>query len=139
MERAARLVKNNKFSSRIFSDDDIARAVWPSAAGKAISAHTSRVRMVRDVLVVEVEDAMWQRQLFPLTAQIIVRLHDVMGSDAIRDIEFRVAIPRRGAMKAESRQSAAVGQGAPIDEADSIQDPVLKKVYQLSRKKAATA
>jgi predicted nucleic acid-binding Zn ribbon protein len=139
MERAARLVKKNKFSSRIFTDDDIARAVWPSAVGKAIAAHSSRVKLVRDVLVVEVEDAMWQRQLFPLTSQILVRLHNVMGSDAIRDIEFRVSIPRRCAMKAETREGAAACQGEPRDEAESIRDPVLKKVYQLSRKKAATA
>jgi hypothetical protein len=136
MERAARLVKKNKYSSKIFSEDDIARAVWPTAVGKAIAAHTSRVTLVRNTLVVEVEDSVWQRQLFPLAAQIRVRLHAVMGSDAIQDIEFRVAIPRRQPMKAKSREGTAPEKPARVDEADSIQDPVLKKVYQLSRKKA---
>lgn len=136
MERAARLVKRNKYSSKIFTEDDIARAVWPSAVGKAIAAHTSRVTLVRDTLVVEVEDAVWQRQLFPLTAQILIRLHKVTGSDVIQHIEFRVAIPRRQATKAEAREGSAAEKPARVDEADAIQDAVLKKVYQLSRKKA---
>lgn len=136
MERAARLVKKNKYSRKILTDDDIARAIWPIAVGKAIAAHTSRVRLVRDLLVVEVEDAIWRQQLFPLTGQILVRLHKVMESDEIRDIEFRVAIPRRQATKAESRESAATAGRGCLDEAESIQDPVLKKVYQLARKKA---
>ncbi len=136
MERAARLIKKNRFSTKLFSDDDIARAVWPSAVGKAITAHTSRVKLVRTTLVVEVEDAMWQKQLHRLTGQIVARLHAVMGCDAIQDIEFRVAIPRRQAMRAEARDSTCAAQPALADEADAIQDPVLKKVYQLSRKKA---
>ena len=136
MERAARLIKKNKYSNKLFTDDDLARAIWPSAVGRAIAAHTSRVKLVRTTLLVEVQDAIWQKQLHPLTGQILVRLHEVMGSDAIQDIEFRVAIPRRQVMRAEARQSMPSGQAPATDEADAIQDPVLKKVYQLSRKKA---
>ncbi|MBV8072630.1 MAG: DUF721 domain-containing protein [Acidobacteriaceae bacterium] len=137
MERAARIVKKNKYSSKLFSDDDIARAIWPAAVGNAIAAHTSRVKLVRATLVVEVEDLIWQKQLFPLTGQILGRLHRVMGSDVIQDIEFRMGVPRRQPMRAQARQSAPVQAPAVVDEADAIRDPVLKKVYQLSRKKAS--
>jgi hypothetical protein len=132
MERAARLIKNNKLSQKIFSDEDLARAIWPSAVGKKIAAHTSGVKLVRSKLVVEVEDAVWQRQLFPLTSQILDRLRKTIGGDTITDIEFRVAIPRRIPQRAQSPDSKA-----PLtDEAEAIRDPVLKKVYRLSRKKA---
>ena len=136
MERAARLIRNNKFSSKILTDDDLARAAWPTAVGKAIAAHTVRLKLVRTTLVVEVEDAVWQRQLFPLTRQIMDRLRKVTGSTAVEDIEFRVAIPRRqlGRSETPGRQPAA-GRDAS-DDAEQIQDPVLKKVYRLSRKKA---
>ncbi|MBV8570902.1 MAG: DUF721 domain-containing protein [Acidobacteriaceae bacterium] len=137
MERAARIVKKNKYSSKLFSDDDVARAIWPAAVGNAIAAHTSRVKLVRATLVVEVEDLIWQKQLFPLTGQILGRLHRVMGSDVIQDIEFRMGVPRRQPMRAQARQSAPVQAPAVVDEADAIRDPVLKKVYQLSRKKAS--
>lgn len=133
MERAARLIKNNKLSSGIFADDDLARAIWPAAAGKAIASHTVRVKLVRTTLVVEVEDATWQRQLYLLTRQIIDRICKVTGSSIVQDIEFRIAIPRRQAARAEVRESSA---RAVLDEAETIQDPVLKKVYRLSRKKA---
>ena len=136
MERAARLIRKNKSSSTVFTDDDLARAIWPAAVGRAIAAHTSRLKLVRTTLVVEVEDVIWQKQLFPLTAQIVSRMRQAMGSDLVKDIEFRVAIPRREAMKEESSARIPYANPDPADEADRIQDPVLKKVYRLSRKKA---
>jgi predicted nucleic acid-binding Zn ribbon protein len=131
MERAARLIKNNKFSKRVFTDDDFARAIWPEAVGKAIATHTVRVKLVRTTLVVEMEDAIWQKQLHLLTRQILDRLRKVTGSATIEDLEFRIAIPRRQPQRAPVRETAAIP-----DEADGIQDPVLKKLYRLSRKKA---
>jgi len=137
MERAARLIKNSKPSRAILTEDDLARAVWPSAVGKAIAAHTSRLRLVRTTLVVEVEDATWQKQLYPLTSQILQRLRRVTGSEVVKEIEFRIGIPRRQPQRAEARSTAADEMRKPADEADQIQDPVLKRVYQMSRKKAS--
>jgi predicted nucleic acid-binding Zn ribbon protein len=137
MERAARLIQNTKLSKKVFSEEDLTRAVWPAAVGKAIAAHTSRLSLVRSTLVVEVEDAIWQRQLFGLRGQILDRLRRVTGSNVVEDLEFRVAIKRRQPQRAQTRQSqTTTGSTTPYDEADSIQDSVLKKVYRLSRKKA---
>ena len=130
MERAAKLVRKNAYSKRVLGDDDFARAIWPAAVGKAIAAHTARVKLVRTTLVVEVEDAIWQKQLYPLTRQILNNLAKVTGSaDLIQDVEFRVAIPRRQAARVTSPAAQS------IDEADSIADPVLRKIYRLSRNK----
>ncbi len=131
MERAARLIKNNKFSQRVFTDDDFARAIWPEAVGKAIATHTVRLKLVRTTLVVEVEDAIWQKQLHLLSRQILDRIRKVTGSSTIEDLEFRIAIPRRQPQRAPARETTSIP-----DEAESIQDPVLKKLYRLSRKKA---
>ena len=136
MERAARLIQNNKLSKQVFSEEDLTRAVWPAAVGKAIASHTSRLTLVRSTLVVEVEDAIWQRQLFTLRGQILDRLRRVIGSDVVQDVEFRTAVKRRQPQRAETRLSPATQSDLPYDEADSIQDAVLKKVYRLSRKKA---
>jgi predicted nucleic acid-binding Zn ribbon protein len=136
MERAARLIRKNKLSNEIFTDEDLNRALWPAAVGKAIAAHTSRIKLVRTTLVVEVEDAVWQKQLFPLTSQIIERIQKVTGIDVIRDLEFRVAVPRRQTMRAAAREGQSQQPEQPLDEAEDIRDPVLKKVYRLSRKKA---
>ena len=134
MERVARLIKNKKVSQELVTDEDIAQAVWTAAVGKTIAKHTSRLKLVRQNLVVEVEDAVWQRQLHGLSWQIVNRIQKLMGSDAVQDIEFRIGIPRREPQRAETRHpSLFIGSN---DEADAIQDPVLQRVYRMSRKKA---
>ena len=106
MERAARLIKNSKLSRQVLTEDDLARAVWPAAVGKAIAAHTIRIKLVRSTLVVEVEDAIWQRQLHHLSAQILQRLRKLTGGESIQDIEFRIAIPRRLPQRVECHETA---------------------------------
>jgi hypothetical protein len=137
MERAARLIKKNRLSQSVLSEDDIARAAWPVAVGKAIAAHTGKLNVVRATLVVEVEDAVWQKQLYPLTSQILERLRKVTGSDTICDIEFRVAIPRRQPQRAEALTSLSNEVKNVVDESDAIQDPVMKWLYRISRKRAS--
>jgi hypothetical protein len=134
MERAARLIKNKKVSHELVSDEEIVRAVWPAAVGRKIADRTSRLKLVRRNLVVEVEDAVWQRQLYGLSRQIIDRIQKLTGSDAVQEIEFRIGIPRREPQRAETRTSDST---APADEADSISDPVMQRVFRMSRKKAA--
>ncbi len=94
------------------------------------------MRMVRGTLVVEVADALWQKQLFGLSHQILDRVQKATGSKAITGIEFRVGIPRREPQRADGSRNPLFTAGDPSDEAEQIQDPVLKKVYRLSRKKA---
>jgi predicted nucleic acid-binding Zn ribbon protein len=138
MERAARLFNNKRLSREIMTDEDVARAAWPTAVGKAIAAHTSRVKLVRNTLVVEVEDAIWQKQLHTLSRQILDRLCRFMGSTVVSDLEFRIGVPRRAPQREESRTGELFTGLTPThqDGAEGIQDPVLKKVYRLSRKKA---
>jgi predicted nucleic acid-binding Zn ribbon protein len=139
MERAARLFKNKSVNREIMSDEDVFCAAWPLAVGKAIARHTSHVKLVREKLVVQVEDAIWQRQLHTLSFQILDRLRKVTGNALVTELEFRIAIPRRTAQRAESIEvfAASALTGAAADEAETILDPVLKKVYRLSRKKAS--
>jgi hypothetical protein len=139
MESSARLIKNWKYSRQILTDEQILQGLWPGAVGKAIARHTCKLKVVRETLVVEVEDAIWQRQLFPLSSQIVRRIQQLMGNDAIERIEFRVGIPKRQ-MQREEETSVRPDQQAPgscPDEAEQILDPVLKKLYRLSRKRAS--
>jgi hypothetical protein len=139
MERAARLFQNKSVNREIVSDEDVFRAAWPLAVGKAIARHTSRLKLVRGTLVVEVEDAIWQRQLHTLSSQILNRLRKVTGNAVVTDLEFRIGIPRRAVQSAESGElfGAKASSQPNADDAETILDPVLKKVYRLSRKKAS--
>ena len=135
MERAAQVIKNKKVSRELVTDEEIACAVWPMAVGKTIAKHTSRLKLVRRNLVVEVEDAIWQRQLHSLSRQIVGRIQKLTGSNAVQDIEFRIGIPRREPQRADSREPDLPADES--DEANRIQDPVMRHLYRVSRKKAA--
>src|SRR5277367_5845747 len=134
MERAVRVLQKSKFSKSLLGDESVVKALWAAAAGRVIHAHTSRVRLVRKTLVVEVEDSIWQRQLRGLSEQILTRVKSLTGPEAVTDLEFRVAVPRR--LPQRSQTAGAIVATNPADEAEQIRDPMLKKVYQLSRRKA---
>ena len=134
MQRAVRLFQNSKLSKQLACDEDVARAIWPEAVGKVIAAHTSRIKLVRATLVVDVEDAIWQRQLHTLTPQILRRIRKLTGSTFIEDLEFRVAVPRRQPQRAETLQEIEPSHG---DEADTIADPGMQRVYRMLRKRSS--
>ena len=139
MERAARVLRKGKLSRSILDDSQAIEATWPAAVGKSIARHTNRLRLVRSVLVVEVEDAIWQRQLRTLETQILDRIKLLLPDVHLAGLEFRVGVPRRDPQRAPAAFSATTHlfASATGDEADRIQDPVLKKVYQISRRKAS--
>ena len=132
MERASKLLRGLKLPGGTMSAEELACSAWAEAVGKNIAAHTRAARMVRTRLVVEVEDKIWQRQLFALTPFILFNLQKHLGSGVVDDLEFRV-IPRR-----REPQRATQAFRAPLnaDEADAIADPVLRGIYKASRKKA---
>jgi predicted nucleic acid-binding Zn ribbon protein len=132
MERASKLIQGMRLPSDMITAEEVACAAWPNAVGKKIAAHTRAVRMVRTRLVVEVEDRVWQRQLFALTRQILVNLEKNLGPEMVDDLEFRI-VPRR-------REPQRAAQAMPVsqDEAENIADPVLRSIYRAARMKAGT-
>ena len=131
MERASKLIRELQLSADMLSAGELACAAWPQAVGQRIAAHTRACRMVRARLIVEVEDHIWQRQLFALTPHILNNLKKSFGPGLVEDLEFRI-VPRR-------REPQRAAQAVPAlfpDEADGIADPVLRGIYKASRKKA---
>jgi hypothetical protein len=131
MERAGKSLAKLKFSDAI-SPDDLARAAWPAAVGKRIATHATAKSLVRGSLIVEVEDGIWQKQLFYLRFQILAKLQEVVGAGVITGVEFRIATPRR-----PPQPALILNASKPIDEADGITDPGMRIVYKQARKKAS--
>lgn len=131
MERAGKSLAKLKLPDAI-SPDDLARAAWPAAVGKRISVHAAPKALVRGSLIVEVEDGIWQKQLFSLRFQILAKLQEVVGAGIITDVEFRIATPRRPPQPAFN-----LNEAKPLDEADRIADPGLRMIYKQARKKAS--
>ncbi len=132
MERASRLLRSLPLPADSISTEELAARAWPLAVGRKVAAHSRPVRMVRARLVVEVEDRIWQRQLFALTKQILANLEKTLGRGLVEDIEFVVA-PRK---REPQRASAMAAPALFADEADAIPDPMLRTLYKASRKKA---
>jgi predicted nucleic acid-binding Zn ribbon protein len=131
MERAGKSLAKLKLTDAI-SLDDLARAAWPAAVGKRIAVHAAAKSLVRGSLIVEVEDSIWQKQLFYLRFQILAKLQEMVGAGVITDVEFRIATPRRPPQPALS-----LNDSKPADEADAISDPGMRVVYKQARKKAS--
>ena len=131
MERAGRSFAQLKSARACLSREEWARVAWPAAVGKRLAGRTRVSGLVRERLVVEVEDAMWQRNLHGLRKQILGNLGDLLGAEAPADVEFRIGVPRRPPQREERLAS-----GASLDEADLIDDPVMARIYRISRRKA---
>src|SRR5271156_477669 len=129
MERAGKSLAKLKISDAI-SSDQLAFAAWPAAVGKRIAVHASPKALVRGSLVIETDDAIWQKQLFHLRFDILAKLSEVLGSGIVTDLEFRVAraVPRRPPQSAQSHSETLSS-----DDADSIQDPVMRILYKQAR------
>jgi hypothetical protein len=137
MERASKLIRGLRLSGDVISPEELAIAAWPGAVGKKLASHTRAARMVRSRLVVEVEDATWQRQLFALSPYILGNLEKRLGQGFVEDVEFRVVPRRREPQRAQQAISTVDATGALFaDDADGIADPVMRGIYKASRKKA---
>lgn len=103
------------------------KAVWPNASGKIIASHTRAGALVRGKLIVEVEDNVWQRQLYTLKHFLIRNLETQLGEKLVEEIDFRPMPPRREPQRAMHARAAGPEQ---------IQDPVLDWLYQRARRGA---
>ena len=128
MERASKFLGKLNLPQGTVDPEIMVCAAWASAVGKKVAAHARAARLVRSHLIVEVEDNIWQRQLFVLRGQIRRKIDESIGAGIVEDIEFRVAPRRLGPRVAQ--HSTAVK-----DDADGIVDPVLRNIYKASRKR----
>ena len=131
MERASKFIRDLNLPGGAMSLEELACAAWPQAVGKKIAAHTRAAKLVRNRLVVEVEDAVWQHQLFTLSPLIVRSLAKILGPGLVEETYFRI-VPRRR----EPQRAEEAAPGLFADESNAIEDPVMRGIYLASRKRA---
>jgi len=138
MERASKLIRRLRLPGETITAEELASSAWADAVGKKIAEHTRAARMVRTTLIVEVEDRIWQRQLFGLSRQILTNLAERIGPGVVDDLEFRIMIRQPELPAPQRKEPQRAGHAAPrvADEAELIADPVLRKLYKASRQRA---
>ena len=130
MERAGRSLAKMKLPDAV-SHQELAFAAWKGSVGKRLAKYAWPKALVRGNLIIETEDAVWQQQLFHLRFQILPRVVAILGEGIVRDLEFRVATPRRPPQAELEARRPTSG-----DEADGIDDAVFRRLYKQSREKA---
>ncbi len=127
MQRAGSLIPKLKLSPEMDDPEVRARAAWALAAGEKIARHTLAAALVRGKLIVEVEDIIWQRNLYGLRHFLLRNLAQALGEPLVTDIDFRPMPKRRRPQRAETAR--------PIVDASGIGDPVMAMLYRQSKKR----
>jgi hypothetical protein len=130
VESVSRIFGKLNEADRPIGLEQLVLSAWKGAVGKKIAARTRPAKLVRTRLVVEVEDQIWQRQLFVLTRQILANLEVKVGRGIVDEVEFRI-VPRRR----EPQRAPASVPGLFTDEADQIADPIMRHIYKAARRK----
>lgn len=132
MNQAGRIIAGMKGAAAVTSPERIACGAWKRAVGKRLALRTTPLKLVRDRLVVEVEDEIWRDTLWKLRFQILRNIEKEIGTEIVSDLEFRIAPPRREAQREGGTVLPAL---VSPDEADAIADPGLRRVYRNSRRR----
>jgi hypothetical protein len=128
MDQASRIIAQWTGVSDVISHERIAVGAWKRAVGKKVALRTRALKLVRTTLVVEVEDEVWRKNLWSLRYQILRNLEKAIGPEIVSAIELRVMPPRFGPQR-------EVQERRPLDEAESITDPGLRRIYKAARRR----
>jgi Dna[CI] antecedent DciA-like protein len=66
------------------------KLAWSRAAGEGLRLNTNPVRFAANRLIVSVADALWQRQLESMRAELIFRMNKLLGEPTIKELVFRI-------------------------------------------------
>ncbi len=111
-------------------EQEIVLSCWASAVGPEIARHTQPIRLAGGTLVVDVATEGWRVQLRALNRRITSRLNEAAGGTAVKKVIFRLALPGKIPPR---RAASAHGGVEPLDEAQAIADPNLRRIYRQSR------
>jgi hypothetical protein len=67
------------------------KLAWNRAAGEGLRRNTNPIRFSGSRLTVAVGDALWQRQLESMRAELISRMNGLLGGTRVSEIVFRIA------------------------------------------------
>jgi hypothetical protein len=93
-----------------------ARIAWTRAAGAGLRANAIPFRLFQKTLVVSVADAIWQKQMQSMSAELLFRIKRLLGRDVVDFIEFRIdpaTVDRARALNLQAKEPARL-EARPI-------------------------
>jgi hypothetical protein len=132
MDQASRIIAQWSGASDLITGDRIACGAWKKAVGKRLGERTRAVKLVRDKLIVEVEDETWRKNLWGLRFQILKNLVKAIGPGIVENLEFRVMPARR---EAQREIIPALLVPGLTDDSSEISDPGMRRIYRNARRR----
>lgn len=129
MDPTAKLLNDLGSLRKLESIDQKLRRCWKAAVGEKIANHSRVIQVRGSTLHVGVDDAVWKTQLEQLHSHVLERIRSSSGIASIDRVAFRVVAAR-------IRPQVASTPFFSADEADRIEDPLLRRIYKDSRRKA---
>jgi hypothetical protein len=110
-----------------------ALAAWKHGVGAGLQNHAVAIKLDANILIVEVRDSIWQKQLATMKEQLLFRVNSVLGQPIVKDIELRVNPKAIIATQNPTSKSAdELDNHVPFDllsAASSIQDKELRQKF----------
>jgi len=110
-----------------------ALAAWRHGVGAGLQNHAVAIKLDANILIVEVRDSIWQKQLTTMKEQLLFRVNSVLGQPIVKDIELRVN--PKAAIVTQQQKSEPVNEAdnqVPFDllsAASAIQDKELRQKF----------
>ena len=105
-----------------------ALAAWRHVAGEGLRDHAVATRLGEGTLVVEVRDAIWQKQLATMKRQLILTL----GQPLVKDIELRINPKALSATAQKPTYTDIADNEVPLElwsAASAIEDKKLRQKF----------
>jgi hypothetical protein len=68
-----------------------AKLAWARAAGPGLSRQAVPFRLDGGRFIVSVADAIWQKQLQSMSAELIFRMNNLLGKQTVEELDFRIS------------------------------------------------
>ncbi len=109
-------------------------AFWPHLTGGELAARTRVIKVEDGVLIVQVPDARWRKELYKMQVPLLIRLRELLGAAAPRRLGFMEARGGLVTPNAPRRPPAApVMAQAPrpaiLEAAAAIEDEALRAAF----------
>ena len=112
-------------------DEIAAKIAWRRVSGEGLRDHAIPSRLQENVLTVAVADAAWQKQLQPMSAELIFRINKLLRRKVVEKIEFRIN-PHALELSTTKRSAPRVREPLPatvVSSAAEIQDSDLRERF----------
>ena len=109
-----------------------ALAAWRHVAGEGLRDHAVATRLGEGTLVVEVRDAIWQKQLATMKRQLIFRVNSTLGQPLVKDIELRINPKALSATAQKPTYTDIADNEVPLElwsAASAIEDKKLRQKF----------